>query len=112
PTIATTHSDESRLAVSDRLQPVRRNDRYRARAPPTAIPPNDFDEISPAHVTLRSEEARRLFSKPITLGRRCPLWVKSGHMQCNRACPLYPRKRHQMRRNGMSAKGQKRTSQR
>jgi hypothetical protein len=23
----------------------------------------------------------------------CPLWVKSGHVQCKRACPLYPRKR-------------------
>ena len=21
----------------------------------------------------------------------CPLWVISGHMQCNRQCPLYPR---------------------
>src|SRR5262245_60063892 len=23
----------------------------------------------------------------------CPLWVKSRHVQCKRACPLYPRKR-------------------
>ena len=23
----------------------------------------------------------------------CPLWVKSGHGQCTRRCPLYPRKR-------------------
>jgi Uncharacterised protein family UPF0547 len=22
----------------------------------------------------------------------CPLWVKSGHLQCKSACPLYPRK--------------------
>ena len=21
---------------------------------------------------------------------QCPLWVISGHMQCNRQCPLYP----------------------
>jgi len=21
---------------------------------------------------------------------RCPFWVKSRHMQCKRACPLYP----------------------
>src|SRR5215510_11226230 len=34
---------------------------------------------------------------------QCPLWVKSGHLQCKKACPLYPRKRHQMRQNGMSA---------
>ena len=23
----------------------------------------------------------------------CPLWVKSRHVQCRKACPLYPRKR-------------------
>ena len=28
-----------------------------------------------------------------TLRRRCPLWVISGHMQCKKACQLYPRKR-------------------
>src|SRR5262245_41908198 len=37
---------------------------------------------------------------------QCPLWVKSGHLQCTSACPLYPRKRHQMRHMGMSAKDQ------
>src|SRR5215475_531758 len=24
-------------------------------------------------------------------GLRCPLWVKSRHMQCKAPCPLYPR---------------------
>ena len=24
---------------------------------------------------------------------QCPLWVKSGHLQCKTSCPLYPRKR-------------------
>ena len=24
---------------------------------------------------------------------QCPLWVKSGHVHCNRQCPLYPQKR-------------------
>jgi len=24
---------------------------------------------------------------------RCPLWVKSGHMRCNKPCPLYPQYR-------------------
>jgi len=33
-------------------------------------------------------------------------WVKSRHVQYKRACPLCPRKRRQMRRRGMSAKGQ------
>jgi hypothetical protein len=28
---------------------------------------------------------------------QCPLWVISGHVQCKRAWPLCPRKRHQMR---------------
>jgi len=23
-------------------------------------------------------------------GAQCPLWVKSRHVQCKRACPLYP----------------------
>src|SRR5262245_4929649 len=30
----------------------------------------------------------------------CPLWVKSRHVQCTTACPLYPRKRHQTRHMG------------
>src|SRR5262245_48651499 len=34
---------------------------------------------------------------------------KSRHIQRTGACPLYPRKRHQMRFDGMSALGQKRT---
>ena len=28
-----------------------------------------------------------------TKSLRCPLWVISGHLQCKKACPLYPRKR-------------------
>ena len=26
-------------------------------------------------------------------GLQCPLWVISGHLQCKKPCPLYPRKR-------------------
>src|SRR5215471_3411028 len=40
----------------------------------------------------------------------CPLWVKSGHVRCNRPCPLYSRKRTYAVQELMSAKGQKRTS--
>ena len=41
---------------------------------------NHFDEISPTHVTLRSEAKDDVsLSKSIRLGRRCPLWVTSGH---------------------------------
>src|SRR5215510_214301 len=25
------------------------------------------------------------------IGQPCPLWVRSRHMQCKSACPLYPR---------------------
>jgi hypothetical protein len=25
--------------------------------------------------------------------QQCPLWVKSGHVQCKRSCPLHIRKR-------------------
>ena len=32
-------------------------------------------------------------SRPAPLVR-CPLWVISGHMQCNTACPLYPESGH------------------
>ena len=42
-------------------------------------------------------------------GNRCPLWVISGHLQCKRACPLYPRKRTCAVQLGMSALCQKRT---
>ena len=41
---------------------------------------------------------------------RCPLWVKSRHVQRKRSCPLYPRKRTFAVQFGMSAKCQKRTS--
>jgi hypothetical protein len=26
----------------------------------------------------------------------CPLWVISGHLQCKKACPLYPESDHEM----------------
>jgi len=36
---------------------------------------------------------------------RCPLWVKSRHLQCKTACQLYPRKRTFVSANQMSALG-------
>ena len=36
-----------------------------------------------------------------------PLWVISGHLHCNRPCPLYPRKRTLTGISRMSAKGAK-----
>jgi len=39
----------------------------------------------------------------------CPLWVKSRHVQCKTACPLYPRKRTLAGVTLMSALCQKRT---
>src|SRR5262245_14314611 len=44
------------------------------------------------------------------LGRQCPLWVTSRHMQCKTPCPVYPRERTCAVQLGMSALGQKRTS--
>src|SRR5262245_58662498 len=41
---------------------------------------------------------------------RCPLWVISGHLHCNRPCPLYPHKRTFAVQTPISAMGQKRTS--
>jgi len=35
-----------------------------------------------------------------------PLWVKSRHMQCKKACPLYPLKQTLALHKLMSAKGQ------
>ena len=44
---------------------------------------------------------RRLINQPTisatSVGRPCPLWVKSRHMQCKSPCPLYPRKRPRKR---------------
>jgi hypothetical protein len=45
----------------------------------------------------------------IRLTVRCPLWVRSGHSQCKRACPLYPRKRTSGDTSSMSALCHKRT---
>src|SRR5262249_37321718 len=59
---------------------------------------NSFDEISPAHATiLREAKDDASFLKLIRLGRRCPLWVKSGHVRCKTSCLLYPQKRPQKR---------------
>src|SRR5262245_43188556 len=55
---------------------------------------NSLDEISSSHVTTPQE--RRQFSSNVAdldeavRDGRCPLWVKSGHVRCNRPCPLYP----------------------
>ena len=46
----------------------------------------------------------------INRGTQCPLWVKTGHTQCKRACPLYPRKRTCAVQLEMSAKCQYRTN--
>src|SRR5262249_12127495 len=68
----------------------------------------------------RVMNSRRLILAPHTSGHRsgsklhwespcrCPLWVKSGHLQRTSSCPLYPRKRHQTRHMGMSARAKSR----
>src|SRR5262245_7861178 len=46
---------------------------------------------------------------PIVAEAKCPLWIKSRHMECKTSCPLYPRKRTCALQLGMSDMGQKRT---
>ncbi|MGA7526557.1 MAG: hypothetical protein WBW11_04915, partial [Pseudolabrys sp.] len=47
------------------------------------------------HVAVETKRVDRILDWLV--GRlakpQCPLWVKSGRVQCKRACPLYPRKR-------------------
>jgi hypothetical protein len=70
---------------------------------------NNFDKISPAHVTLRSQVKHEAsFSNSIRLGRRCPLWVIRGHSAVQIAMSALPRKRTFRHVTCMSAKGQKR----
>jgi hypothetical protein len=45
----------------------------------------------------------------VGVSKACPLWVKSGHLQCKKVCPLYPQKRTFAADFGMSALCQKRT---
>jgi hypothetical protein len=35
---------------------------------------------------------RELVNSYVKLFDQCPLWVISGHLHCNRPCPLYPPK--------------------
>ena len=42
-------------------------------------------------------------SEVCSVGRRCPLWVKSGHRGTSNQCPLYPRKRTLIKCIGKSA---------
>src|SRR5262249_34573379 len=67
------------------------------------------DELAPLHVSPQGPRLMRGL-KASTLRPRCPLWVKSRHMQCKRSCPLYPQKRTCALQLEMSALGQKRTS--
>ena len=41
----------------------------------------------------------------VLVGAACPLWVKSRHLQCKTACPLYPRKRTLDRSIGTQTQG-------
>ena len=40
---------------------------------------------------------------------QCPLWVKSRHLRCKKACPFYPQKPTCAAHWRMSAKCQKQT---
>ena len=45
----------------------------------------------------------------VGVSKACQLWVKSGHLQCKKVCPLYPQKRTFAPAIRMSALGHKRT---
>src|SRR5262249_49494131 len=73
---------------------------------------NNFDEIAPPH-----HGPRRSGSDKVSVTAQintlegaelpqCPLWVKSRHVQCKTACPLWPQKRTCAVQLGMSALGQ------
>jgi len=48
------------------------------------------DELAPPHVApvKNTPDAKLALATP-----RCPLWVRSGHLQCKTAYPLYPQER-------------------
>src|SRR5262245_51728011 len=52
-----------------------------------------YDEFAPPHLPPRGSDSKIVATFTlIQEGGRCPLWVKSRHVQCKRPCPLYPRK--------------------
>src|SRR5262249_47344716 len=80
--IYKTDSGDFRLLLRTRRDRPRscRSNKPNKVAPPHYRPPRLGQQIV-ATFTLAQEEGR------------CPLWVKSRHMQRNTPCPLYPRKR-------------------
>ena len=59
-----------------------------------AAPPNKCDELASPHSRPRASGQAIVFDYAAALeGGRCPLWVKSRHVQRNRSCPLCSRKR-------------------
>src|SRR5262249_41845045 len=53
---------------------------------------DELDELAPSHCLPRGSGQGVLSVQTITLkiSYRCPLWVISGHLHCNKPCPLYP----------------------
>src|SRR5215471_19716143 len=84
-----------------RLLRVSRNRPCRRRA-------NKPEEISPPHCRPRGSDSQSYQLPRTQEGVQCPLWVISGHLQRTSSCPLYPRKRHQTRHMGMSARAKSR----
>jgi len=65
---------------------------------------NHLDKIAPSHCRANANKwssyplstlaHKRTRLCPLTRSKglglpRCPLWVKSRHMRCNKSCPLY-----------------------
>ena len=51
-------------------------------------------EMAGRALSPRARPSRLSTATPVMRQARCPLWVKSRHVQRTRLCPLYPPKRH------------------
>jgi hypothetical protein len=53
------------------------------------------DELAASHVRSHTSEGHRSRSnRDSERAWQCPLWVKSGHVQCTRRCPLSAKSIH------------------
>ena len=80
------------------------------------IGPSDVTKQALLHICFVKSEVASVNVRSLNGNARegcvqfpCPLWVKSGHVQCKRPCPLCPRKRTCAVHSPMSALCQKRT---
>jgi hypothetical protein len=54
----------------------------------TGLSPYTIDQVPPFSVSIKAHHLH--CARFPNEAQVCPLWVKSGHMQCTNPCPLYP----------------------